>query len=357
MAMPRGKLHRDLDRRTTMKDVAVRAGVSQTTVSFVMNRVSGPAISAETQERVWQAVRDLGYRPNATAKALRTRQTHSLGFVTDWLASSPFAGDIILGAQDEAWNRSHLLTIVNTKGDPAVEEAAVEELIARRVDGIVYASMAHLAVTPPRNLRDVPTVLINCVSTEPYWPSAVPDEILGGDLATSALVQAGHVRIGLINIAPDSVEPASVGRLAGYRDALARAAIPFDPAIVRDGNGNPDDGYRFTLELLEADNPPTALFCATDRTAMGAYDAIRSLGLRIPEDISVVGFDDQRIIAEFLRPALSTVALPFANLGRWAVQSLLDDHANGSEPTPTHHLIPCTYVERASVASPRMDRH
>lgn len=344
----------DQSRRPTMKDVAVRAGVSQTTVSFVMNRISGPAISPETQARVWKAIEDLGYRPNAAAKSLRTRQTRSIGFITDWLAASPFAGDIILGAQDEAWTLSHLLTIVNTNGDPAVEEAAVEELISRRVDGIVFATMAHTTVTPPQNLLDIPAVLINCSSDNPAWPSAVPDEVLGGELATNALTRVGHVRIGFINIDPDIVRPPSVGRLAGYRRALAAAGIPFDPALVHNGNGDPDGGYQGAINLLRTADPPTALFCATDRMAMGAYDAIRSLGYRIPDDVSVVGFDDQRIIAEFLLPALSTVALPFAGLGRWAVNALLMDHdpVNGATP----HLIPCTYVERSSVAAPRLHR-
>ncbi len=333
-----------------MKEVAELAGVSQTTVSFVMNRVSGPAISPETQDRVWQAIRELGYRPNAAAKTLRTQRSHSLGFVTDVLASSPFAGDIVLGAQHEAWRHAYLLTIVNTEGDPAVEEAAVEELLERRVDGIIYASMAHRMVNPPHNLREIPAVFVNCFSEEAFCPSAVPDEVLGGKAATSALTGAGHRRIGLINIDPQIVAPPSEGRLAGYRDALAESGVAFDPDLVRNGNAEADDGYRMALDLMRLPIPPTGLFCATDRMAMGAYDAIRDLGYRIPDDVSVVGFDDQQIISRFLRPALSTVALPFTELGRWAVSALLtpgEDH-----PEPIRHKLACTYVERASVAPP-----
>ena len=337
-----------------MKDVAALAGVSQTTVSFVMNNVPGLAITPETEDRVRQAIKELGYRPNAAAKTLRTQRSHSLGFVTDVLASSPFAGDIVLGAQQAAWRHAHLLTIVNTEGDPTIEETAVEELLERRVDGVIYASMAHRQVAPPESLREVPTVLVNCFSEEPVWASAVPDEFLGGQLATRALTSAGHRRIGITNLDPLIIAPPSEGRLAGYRAALAEVGVAFDTELVRNGDGDADGGYRMALELMRLPNPPTAIFCATDRMAMGAYDAIRDLGWRIPDDVSIVGFDNQEIIARFLRPALSTVALPFYELGHWAVRALLGEGEESLDAI--QHKIACTYVERNSVAPPASPR-
>lgn len=335
-------------RHPTMRDVAECAGVSQTTVSFVINRVDGSGISQETRERVWAAVKQLGYRPNAAAKTLRTSRSHSIGFVTDVLASSPFAGDIIRGAQVSAWAQDQLLMIINTGGDASLEEAAIEELLERRIDGIIYASMSHHVVEPPRSLRDVPAVLVNCFCADRSLPSVTPDEVGGGFMATEALLRSGHERLGLINIDPDRLSPPSEGRLEGYRKALAAYGVLFDEGLVRNGNANADDGYRYTMELMSMPQPPTAIFCATDRTAMGAYDAIRDLRLAIPDDVAVVGFDNQFIIANYLRPTLSTVALPFTEMGEWAAGYLIEHQDDWKDSLPDQHTMPCRYVERTS---------
>jgi LacI family transcriptional regulator len=336
-------------RHTTMKEVADLAGVSQTTVSFVINRVPGPSISKETHDRVWDAVKQLGYRRNAAAKTLRTSRSHSIGFVTDVLASSPFAGEIIRGAQECAWADKQLLMIVNTGGDPALEEAAVEALLERRIEGITYASMSHHVVDPPRNLRDVPAVLLNCFCADRSLPSVTPDEVGGGVIATEALLRKGHRRIGFINLDPQRLRPPSQGRLQGYRQALATHGVAFDDALVRYGNANADDGYRYTLELLRLSDAPTALFCGTDRMAMGAYDAVRDLGLSIPQDVAIVGFDNQELISQYLRPALSTVALPFVEMGRWAARYLTEQQYEAEDFLPVQHMIACSFVERASM--------
>lgn len=340
-------------RHVTMKDVAEHAGVSQTTVSFVMNRTEAFTIPEVTRERVWRAVRELGYRPNAAAKMLRTNRTHSVGFVTDVLASSPFAGEIIRGAQEGAWAHGQLLTIINTGGDSALEEAAVEELLERRVEGIVYASMSHHVVSPPGNLSEGPAVLLNCFEEERTLPSVTPEEVGGGRLATEALLVRGHRRVGFINIDRERARPAAEGRIEGYQEALALHGIPVENLLVRSGNANADDGYRYARELLELSEPPTALFCATDRMAMGAYDAARDLGLSIPEDVSIVGFDDQELISEYLRPALSTVALPFFEMGVWATRYLFDHRADFDEQAPVQHKVSCRFIKRASIAPPR----
>lgn len=335
-----------------MKEVAELAGVSQTTVSFVINQTAGMTIPEATRQRVMSAVSDLGYRPNAAAKTLRTSKSHSIGFVTDELASSPFAGDMVRGAQGAAWAREHVLMIVNTGGDPELERAAVEELLQRRVDGVIYASMAHRQVSPPPNLWEVPAVLLDCFTDDGHLPTVRPDEVGGGLAATEALLCAGHRRIGFINIGPERVRPASEGRLKGYREALSRFGVAFDPDIVRTGNANADDGYRFAKELLERPEPPTALFCGTDRMAMGAYDAVRDLGLAIPRDVSVVGFDDQQLISMYLRPALSTVALPFLEMGRLAAERVVDPREESEEAAASERIVECAYVERQSTAPP-----
>ena len=341
-------------RRTTIKDVARAAGVSITTVSFVLNNVEGVSISPETRERVQEAAAGLNYRPNAAAATLRTNRTHTIGFITDYIAASAFAGDIILGAQQAAWEAGQLLTIIHTGNDPDLTTAAVQMLIQRQVDGIICSTLAHRMYEPPEIVREVPTVLLNCAAPDGGYPSVVPDEVQGGCLATKALLEAGHRRIGLVNFHNtnefDGGYPPEEGRLAGYRQALAEFDAPFDPALVIPAGFDVPDGYAAAHALLEREPGLTALFCGNDRMAMGAYYALAEAGRRIPDDVSVVGFDDQVLLSANLRPGLSTVALPFEELGREAVRRL---HDSGDPGTPTRTLVPCRYVARQSVAAAR----
>ena len=330
-----------------MLDVAKLAGVSQTTVSFVMNNVSTVNIPDETKARVWDAVRTLGYRRNHAARALRTKRTHLIGFVTDEIASTPFAVNTIKGAQDAAWGHNKILTIVNTGGNPTIKEAAVEMMIERQVEGIIYAAWFHRQVDPPAALYEIPAVLVDGFCADRSLPSVVPDEVTGGRVATEALLNKGHRRIGFLNVG--SRIPAAIGRLAGYQQALAAAGLPFDPALVRKGNGYQDSGYAKTIELMRLPQRPTALFCATDRMAMGAYDALRDLQLAIPRDVAVMGFDNQELIAAYLRPPLSTMALPHYDMGRWAVQYLIKHSDAADDLKPVQQLLECPLIERESV--------
>ncbi len=333
-------------RSPTMGDVARLAGVSPTTVSFVLNEVAGSGIPESTRRRVRASARELRYRPNATARLLRTDRSHTIGFVTDEIASTPFAGDVIKGAQEAAWEAGKLLTIVNTGENRGIEESAVAMMLERRVEGIIHAAMYHRAVEPPADSREVPTVLLNCYAEDGSWPSVVPDEVAGGRTATEALLGKGHERVGFINLRPGL--PAAAGRLQGYKLALEARRLPFDDSLVRNGEGTAKSGYRLAAELVRVQDPPTAIFCGNDPTAMGAYEALKERGLRIPEDVAVVGFDNQELIAAHLRPALSTVALPHHEMGRWAVEYLIDRAARG-EMAPTRHTIACPYVGRESV--------
>jgi LacI family transcriptional regulator len=333
-------------RSPTIGDVARLAGVSPTTVSFVLNEVAGSGISEATTTRVRATARELRYRSNATAKLLRTDRSHTIGFVTDEIASTPFAGDVIKGAQEAAWEAGKILMIVNTGENREIEESGVGMMLERRVEGIIHAAMYHRAVEPPAACREVPTVLLNCFAEDGSWPSVVPDEVSGGRTATDVLLSRGHERVGFINLPPGL--PAAVGRLKGYQRALEARRLPFDESLVRDGDGTARSGYRLAAGLMRAPDPPTAIFCSNDQTAMGAYEVLKEQGLRIPEDVAVVGFDNQELIAAHLRPTLSTVALPHYEMGRWAVEYLIDRAARGETP-PTRHAIDCPYVRRESV--------
>ncbi len=340
-----------------MHDVAAAAGVSQATVSLVLNDASGTRFSEETRHRVQDAARQLGYRTNAHAKVLREGVAGMIGFVGDFVATAPFAGKIIEGAQARAWEAGLLLLTVNTGGDKALEKSSLETMLSYKVAGVVYAGMYHRVLEVPEALGEVPAVVLNSRDRSGRLPSIAPDEELGGYTATRRLLDAGHRRIAMINIGiPDDVGlPAAAGRRAGFLRALAEAAIAPDPRLLCNGEGEVPGGYANTLELMALEEPPTGIFCANDRTAWGAYQALDSLGLRVPEDVSVVGFDNQETLAPNLRPGLTTLELPFVEMGRRAVELVLAGAAfgagGGSGPGRTE-LLKCPLIERQSVAPP-----
>jgi LacI family transcriptional regulator len=336
-------------RRPTMNDVARLAGVSQTTVSFVINNVADAGITDETKQRVWEAIRKLDYRPNAVAQGLRTSQSHIIGFLTDMVASSPHAGKIIEGAQDAAWAKGKILMIVNTGNNRAIAQAGVEMMLERQVEGIIYAAEYHQVVHPPKNIHEVPVVLLDCFVADRSLPSVVPDELGAGRAAAEILLSKGHRRIGLINVNHPDILPAARGRLDGYQQALAAYGVAFDPTIVRNGDGTAPSGYLRTFEIMQASNPPTALFCCTDRIAMGAYDALRELGLKVPHDVAVMGFDNEPLIASYVRPPLSTMELPHYGMGQWAVNYMVEHAGQTDDSNPIQHQLPCPYIERASI--------
>lgn len=332
-------------RNVTMVDVAERAGVSRTTVSFVLNNRPDETIPAETRRRVLDAAASLGYRPNAGARALAARRSDWLGIVTE-IVTAPFAVDIIKGAQQAALARGKFLLIASSEAEGAFEAREIEKLLEQRVEGLIYAATWHRAVQVPDVMREVPTVLVNCYDAAGTFPAVVPDEVGGGRRATQRLLDAGHVRIGLITLDPDI--PASVGRRQGYEESLQHAGISIDPALVAAGDATADGGYAAASQLLDLDDAPTAIFCGNDRMAMGAYDAIKERGLSIPGNVAVIGFDNQELIAAYLRPRLTTVALPFEEMGARGVDMLAA--LTTGQPIPTDQVrIDCPLLERSSV--------
>jgi LacI family transcriptional regulator len=338
-----------------IKDVAQAAGVSVTTVSHVLNEVAYARVSPETKERVRAAAAQLGYGPNRLAQALRTRRTGMLGLLSEDIATTPHAGRIILGADEAARQRGYNLMIINTSASASLESrtADVGALLERRVDGILYATMYHRAVDLPANLGGVPSVLVDSVSTSGTIPAVVPDEEGGARTAVAALLEAGHTRIGFLNNTDDV--PATHLRLRGFRAALDGAGLDGGGAWVESGPSEVQGGYEAAIRLLIRRGAPTALFCYNDRMAMGAYRAAAELGLRIPDELSIVGFDDQQLIAANLHPALTTVALPHYEMGAWAAGQLIDaieGTATLEDAARQPTLLECPLVVRDSVAAP-----
>ena len=329
------------------KDVAEVAGVSIKTVSRVIN--DAPHVREHVRQRVWEAIERLDYRPNALARGLRIQRTYTFGFISDEIGTSPYAGQILQGAQDLAWQHKNLLLSVNTGRDKQLKEAAVNALLNRQVDGIIYAAMYHRSVDPPENIYIVPTVLLNCFIEDRSLPSVVPDDEQGGYMATKLLLDRGYSRIGFAN--HDEPTPAAVLRLAGYQRALDEAGVPFDPALVARDISFPDGGYRTAHQLMSLAQPPNAIFCFNDRMALGAYQALQELGLKVPADVAVVGFDNQPDLAAVLRPPLTTFELPHYEMGQWAVAHLLEwiEHPERQAGSPlVQKTLVCPLVERDS---------
>ena len=333
-------------KRVTMTDVARGAGCSQSTVSVVLNNTPGIRISKDTRDRVLKTATQLGYEIVPGHAALVGRP-HQIAVVFDRIATSPEAVVSIDGARETAWTSGHVVTIAQTLNDPEMEPLTIEAMLRNGVDALVYGTIMTRKVEVPRQLYTarVPVVLLNCYSDDRVFPTVLPGEVAGGHRATDALLAAGHRRIAIIT--GEMWMDAARDRLRGYRQALATADIPYDPALVREGNWQTSAGYEHTHKLMEMRDPPTAIFCSNDRMAVGCYEALKERGLSIPGDVSVIGYDDEEV-ARHLSPQLTTLVLPHREMGRWAIEKALSLAEN---PTTRHTItkLECPLIERDSI--------
>ncbi len=312
-----------MTKRSTAQDVANLAGVSRTTVSFVLNEVAGMRIGDDTRQRVFDAAHQLDYHPDATARRMVKGRTSIIGFVLrqtpDQVYSDRFLPQALIGLSIAASSQGYHVLI--EPAPPDVDTGAYIRLIRERhVDGIVLSG-------PRFDDRDIlrthakhgPVVLMGQLP-DTDLPFVDVDNVGGAALATHHLIKLGHRRIAFIsNAAP--AYTASAERLAGYRQALESVNIPFDESLVRYGNFTPASGEKAMADLLQLTPLPTAVFVASDTVAIGALKVIRNAALTVPRDIALVGFDDIPL-SEFIEPALTTVRLPAYGLG-WGAAELL----------------------------------
>ena len=348
-------MKKSTQRRPTMTDIAKTTGVSQSTVSLVLNGAVGAKFSEGTRKRVLKAAQELGYQlPTRTTAPVAPGERNLIVYVADEISTSPHPVVNVDGARDAAWNNGCLLAVYSTHGNADIEQRVLHDTLSNpSVLGVVYATVYTRKVAIPAALLKVPTVLLNCYATEAVLSSVVPSEVTGGYTATECLTAAGHLRIGFIN--GETWQDAAKDRLKGYRQALATADLPFDENLVRDGDWSSGKGYELTLSLMREPNPPTAIFCANDLTAIGAIEALKQLGLRVPENVSVIGYDDQEI-ARHTHPPLTTVVLPNYELGRWAVETLLQEAQNRDAGAPFKRRtikLDGPLIERGSVTTAR----
>ncbi|AYM82127.1 substrate-binding domain-containing protein [Agrobacterium tumefaciens] len=337
-----------------MTDVALEAGVSQTTVSFVLGQTAGSKLPQATRDRVTEAARKLGYSlptPCATPLPLAPMVSGTIGIMVDQLATTHDAVVAIEGARLASHNTGNILLVAQMPGDMETETRTIDALIKADISALIYMAIFTRELVAPAYLYDlkIPVVLLNCHTADYRFPAVVPSEIAGGQNATLHLITHGHRRIATITGEP--WQEATQDRLTGYRRALATADIPFDPELVVEGDWSTSTGYDATKTLLQLKERPTAIFCQNDRMAIGCYEALKEFGLAIPRDMSVIGYDDEEV-ASHLHPPLTTSVLPHRAMGEWAIERL------GLPFTPQGNRYPITKVEcplvvRKSVSSPR----
>ena len=332
--------------RPTMVEVAALAGVSQTTVSLVLNGALEARISKETRQRVLGAAKSLGYKLAKRGTSIATDVDKTVvGFVVDEISTDPWMALALDGVREKAWEYGLTVSVAVTRGNAEMEEAVYSQMAGQPLLGLIYGTIQTRQIDASPALHRIPTVLLNCYVADRSIASIVPGEVLGGRTATERLIRSGHRRIGLIQ--GEDWMDASRDRLKGYRQALESHEIPFDRQLLRPGNWEPSTGFDQTIALMDLANPPSAIFCSNDLMALGCYEALKELGKRIPDDVAVIGYDD-REVAQFARPPLTTVLLPHFEMGTLAAEYLID-HQGGLNRRPAQIKVECPLVDRASV--------
>lgn len=332
-----------MSERANIRDVAARAGVAVKTVSRVLN--GHPYVSQTMRERVEEAMKELDFRPSVAARILSGAKSNQVALIYD--NHSPY---YMFQIQKGCWEVCHekgirLLAQPVDVDDPDVGEQVRGLISETHVDGVILSSPVTDCEPVLRTLDalDIPFVRISPGTNHALTSSVFMDDAQAGDDMTTHLVNHGHRRIGFVKGHPSHM--ASEERLYGYRKALDRAGIAFEPALVIDGEFDFDSGVRAAAALLDSAEPPTAIFAANDDMAAGVLAEAHSRGVDVPGQLSVAGFDDTTL-ARTVWPPLTTIHQPMAELARTAAEILI---AGGET---VHRRLPHQLVERASVAPP-----
>jgi LacI family transcriptional regulator len=334
-------------KRVTRNDVAAHAGVTPSTVSYVINNGPRP-VSAAARERVLKAIDELGYQPSDVARSLRTQRSMTLGLVIPNTAN-PFYAEVARAVEEVGFERGYTVFLCHSSHLPERERRYAELLRAKHVDGAIFhpttADLGSLAVLSQAGIQVV--VLERSV---PGYHCFVADERHGGYLATHHLLDLGHRRVGCIVRTGDMTS--SAARVDGYRTALAEVGLPLDERLVAESDFGYAAGAAAAVRLLELPERPTALVTHNDIIAIGAIRAAADAGLRVPEDLAVVGYDDIAQAA-YAVPSLTTIAYPKHRMGRAAAQLLLSLLAGEETIPPATVVLPVQLVARGSTAPPQ----
>lgn len=327
-----------------MKDIARLAGVSTSTVSHVIN--NNRFVSEQVRDRVEQAIRELNYAPSALARSLKIKQTRTIGMLLT-ASSNPFYSEVVRGVENSCYERGYSLILCNTEGDEERMNRSLETLMQKRVDGLLMmCTETHLPSADILNrYPSVPMVMMDWAPFEGRGDIIQDNALLGGELATQYLIDRGYTRIACI-AGPLDKTPARL-RLDGFHQAMAASGLAVPPGYVVDGDFEFQGGFNAMNQLLALDPPPQAVFTSNDAMAVGVYHALYQAGLRVPQDMAVMGYDNIEL-ARYLTPPLSTIHQPKDELGELAIDTLIHRMSDPDASQQTLVLTP-ELVERGSV--------
>ncbi|PVX39690.1 LacI family transcriptional regulator [Pasteurella langaaensis DSM 22999] len=329
----------------TMKDIARIAKVSTSTVSHVINGTR--FVSDEIREKVMSVVQELNYRPSALARSFKLQQTKTIGMLVT-ASNNPFFAEVVAAVEHYCAQNDYNLILCNTDGDCMRLEKSLQTLLQKQVDGLLLmCTETHLQEHATVHLT-VPTVIMDWWPTELNADRIFEDSELGGYLATKCLIQHGHRKIGIIT--GNLQKPLALNRLNGYKKALLEAQIPLNKHWIVESQFDFQGGVVGMDKLLQQNELPTAVFACSDTIALGIYQTAWRYNLRIPQDISVIGYDDINL-SQYLAPPLATIHQPKVELGKRAVEMLLERIKSPERKNKTVILQP-NLIVRPSVAPP-----
>lgn len=330
----------------TIKDVAKRAGVSTTTVSHVINKTR--FVADDTKAAVWAAIKELNYSPSAVARSLKVNNTKSIGLLAT-SCEAPYFAEVIESVENSCYEKGYTLILCNSHNNLGKQKAYLQMLAQKRVDGLLVMCSEYPdpLISMLEDYRNIPMVVMDWgTSRGDFTDSIIDNSFHGGYLAGRYLIDRGHRDIGAI---PGSLERnTGIGRLTGFKKAMEEAKITIKDEWIVQGDFEPESGYKAMMQILSHKQRPTAVFCGGDIMAMGAICAADEMGLRVPQDISIIGYDNVRN-ARYFTPALTTIHQPKERLGQMAFTMLLDRIVNKREDAQTIEVHP-RLVERRSVA-------
>lgn len=328
---------------TTIREVAEKAGVSPTTVSHVVN--STRFVSEDVRQRVLEAMRQLNYRPNALARSLRRGETHTLGLILPDSAN-PFFAEISHSIESAAFGHGYSVILCNTENDINKERLYTEVLENKQVDGMIFVAAGGDREALAEIVRKgLPLVVVDREMGDLELDTVVTDNFHGGLIAAQHLIASGHRLIACIT-GPSNITPTS-DRVSGFRAALKQANILADESLFVRGDFHAPSGYEVTMHLLQRVPRPTAIFVCNDMMAIGGIRAASQLGLRVPDDVSIVGFDDIEL-ASYTTPPLTTVAQPKQEIGSQAVEQILERMRTPTLPPRRTVLTPRLVIREST---------
>ncbi|UAX42778.1 HTH-type transcriptional repressor PurR [Pasteurella canis] len=332
----------------TIKDVAKMAGVSTTTVSHVINKTR--FVAAETEKLVLQAIQALNYSPSAVARSLKVNTTKSIGMIVT-SSEAPYFAEIIHAVEEHCYRQSYSLFLCNTQNNVEKIKNHLEMLIKKRVDGILVmcAEYTQDSLDLLANFTSLPIVVMDWGPNNEHTDIIQDHSFEGGYIATKHLIEQGHTKIGII--AGELTKTTAKTRYEGFIKAMTEANLTINPNWVMEGFFEPEDGYECMNKILVQPELPTAVFCCNDVMALGAISAIGEKGLHVPEDISIIGYDNIHA-SRFYSPPLTTIHQSKSRLGAKAVTLLFERINEKSEQREVIEMHP-ELVIRKSVKSLR----